>query len=94
MFMKVSVLLGLVVCVVLVLAGVGLLRLRPWGRHLSIGYAVYAIIAGIVGLAINGYFLLPLLEKASRMPAGPEQAGLLGGSSAAWSAVAWACFTR
>ena len=79
LFMKISVPLGVVASMVLILAGVGLLRLRPWGRHLSIGYAVYAIIAAIAGGAANCYFLMPLVEKASRMPAGPEQAGLIGG---------------
>ena len=80
LFMKISVALGLLASVVLVLAGVGLLLLKPWGRHLSIGYAVYALIAGVVGMAANWYFLMPLLAKASRMPAGPEQAGLVGGA--------------
>ena len=80
LFMKISVPLGLVASVVLLLAGVGLLRLRLWGRHLSIGYAIYAIIAAVVGAAANCYFLMPLLEKASRMPAGPEQMGLIVGA--------------
>ena len=79
LFMKISVPLGLVASVVLILAGVGLLRLRSWGRHLSIGYAIYAIIAAIVGAAANCYFLMPLVQKALRMPGGPEQMGLIGG---------------
>ena len=64
------------------LAGVGLLMLKPWGRYLSIGYSLYAIVAGIVGVVANYYFLVtPLLDNASQMPAGPEKIGLIAGAA-------------
>ena len=79
LFTRVSAAVGLVACVVLILAGLGLLLLRPWGRYLSIGYAAYAILGAIVGLAVNWYFLVPLVQKAIHMPAGPQQAAMIGG---------------
>jgi uncharacterized protein with PQ loop repeat len=81
LFMRISLPVNVVGLVVLALAGVGLLMLKPWGRYLSIIYAVYAILAGIVGIVANYYFVvLPLMENTLRMPAGPEQAGVIGGT--------------
>ena len=42
-WMQFSIVLGGVASVVLLISGVGLLRLRPWGRTMAIGYAVYAM---------------------------------------------------
>jgi hypothetical protein len=79
-FSKISLSLGLAASIVLGLAGLGLLLLKPWGRYLSIGYSVYALISVIVGLVGNYFFLIqPFMEKVSKMPAGPEQAGMIGG---------------
>ena len=79
-FLKVSIVLGVLASVVLVLAGVGLLMSKAWGRTLSIVYAVYGIVAAVVG-AIGNYFFMvvPLMQQASKLPAGPEQAGAVGG---------------
>jgi hypothetical protein len=80
-FTIVSMALGFVATVALGLAGYGLLNMRPWGRHLSIVYAVYAIIAGIVGMIANWIWLIgPLMEQAGAAGAGPEQAGAVGGA--------------
>lgn len=59
-------LLGLVSSVVLIAAGIGLLRLRPYGRTLSIGYGIYAIVINVL-LTIFGFmFVFPaLFEKAN-----------------------------
>jgi hypothetical protein len=83
-WLKLTIPLGLVTCVVLLAAGIGLLRLDTWARKLSIGYAIYAIVFSIVGLVMNFIFLFgPLLEEASQKK-GPEAvgafAGVVGGS--------------
>jgi hypothetical protein len=73
--------LGLVAAVVLVLAGVGLLMSKAWGRVLSIVYAIYAIVAAVVGWIASYFFVVaPLMERAAKMPASPEQAGAIGGA--------------
>jgi|ERR1051325_854339 hypothetical protein len=72
--------MGLISCGVLLAAGIGLLLLKPWARILSIGYAIYAVLFGLLGTVLNSIFLLPsLLEEASRRQ-GPEAAGAIGGA--------------
>jgi hypothetical protein len=79
-WMKLSVPLGLLSCAILLTAGIGLLRMKNWARLLSIGYAIYAILFGIVGIVINFLFLVrPMLEEASHKQ-GPEAAGEIGGA--------------
>lgn len=81
MFTMVSMALGFVATIVLGLAGIGLLKMRPWGRQLSIIYAVYAIISSIVGTIANWVWVFgPLMEQADGAGAGPEQMGALGGA--------------
>ena len=48
-WMKISLPLGSIVSVILLAAGIGLLLLQNWARIVSIGYGVYAILAGIAG---------------------------------------------
>lgn len=77
-FTQVGVVLGFIATVVLIVAGVGLLQLRPYGRTLSIGYGIYAIVAMILGMVVNVSFVFPvLLEKAD--VGGPAAAGAYGG---------------
>ena len=79
-WMKISVPLGAVACIVLLAAGIGLLRMKEWGRKLSLAYAVYAIIAGLAGTLVTFIFVIrPLLEKAQTTQ-GPEAAGAVGGA--------------
>ncbi len=78
---KISLPLGILSCVALMAAGIGLLWLKPWGRKLSIGYAIYAILFGILGTVINFMFLIrPMLEEAARNKQGPEAASAIGGA--------------
>lgn len=80
-FMMLSMIVGFLFTIVLMIGGVGLLNGRPYGRKCSIVYAIYAIIAAIVGTVFNFIFLLlPLLQQADGMAAGPEKAGLIGGA--------------
>jgi hypothetical protein len=52
---------GFVATVVLAAAGIGLLKGRNYGRVLSIGYAVYAIVSAILGMLVNAIFLFPTM---------------------------------
>jgi hypothetical protein len=79
-FMKISIPLGILSSVMLLTAGIGLLNLKNWARLLSIGYAIYAILFGVLGAVLNFLFIIrPLLEKASQQQ-GPEAAGAIGGA--------------
>jgi len=61
---------------VLLAAGIGLLRLNPWARLVSIGYSIYAIVFGLIGQAINLMVLAPVLKE---MAGGQEAAAAIGG---------------
>ena len=79
-WLKLTIPFGLLACIVLLAAGIGLLRLKSWARKVSIGYAIYAIAFGLLGMVMNFIFLLrPMLEEAQRRQ-GPEAAGAIGGA--------------
>lgn len=79
-WLKISIPLGFLSCMALLAAGIGLLLLKGWARMLSIGYGIYAIIFGFLGMILNFVFLVrPMLEHA-RQQHGPEAAGALGGA--------------
>ncbi len=82
-WMKISAGLGLAACAVLLVAGIGLLALKPWARVVSIGYSIYTLLMTGAGMVINYIYLVqPLLEQA-RQKQGPEAtaafAGAIGG---------------
>jgi len=80
LWLKICIPLGVLSCAALLAAGIGLLYLKPWARILSIAYAIYAIVFGIVGMVINFIVMVqPLLEQARQQP-GPEAAGAIGGA--------------
>jgi hypothetical protein len=88
-YSNVSAGLGFVFTLVLLAAGVGLLRMRPWGRTASIAYAVYGIVASIVGAAVVFLFILgPMLQEAEKLPPA-ERAAVIGGVG---GGVLGACF--
>lgn len=79
-WMKISIPLAVISGAALVTSGIGLLRVKSWGRILSITYSIYAIVLSLCGIAMNYYFLLrPLLAEAQTKQ-GPEAAGLIGGA--------------
>jgi len=79
-WMKLSIVLGAVVCVVLLAAGIGLLRLKPWAHTVSIVYGIYAIVMGLVGMVVNYFFLVqPMLAQAQQKQ-GAAAAGAIGGA--------------
>lgn len=63
---------------VLLAAGVGLLRERSWGRKLSIGYGVYALVAAVVVVGANFVFMvMPLLEASNQQNSPPMTMALV-----------------
>lgn len=60
--------LGVVFSVVLVVAGIGLIRNRPNGRTLSLVYAGYAVLAAFAGAAVSWSVMD---EQAAASPLGP-----------------------
>lgn len=72
--------LALVSCVVLAISGIGLLLMKNWARILSIIYAIYALVFGVIGLFISVIFMcLPMLAQAQQKP-GPESIGMMVGA--------------
>ena len=79
-WIKLTIPLGLAACAVLLACGIGLLMLKSWARKLSLGYAIYALVLGVVGMVMNYLFLLrPLLAEAAQKQ-GAEAAGAMGGA--------------
>jgi hypothetical protein len=77
-WLKISLILGLFASLALIAAGIGLLRVKPWARVLSLAYAVYAILSGITGIAITLGFLLPPMFQNAAHAEGPEGAQKIG----------------
>jgi hypothetical protein len=79
-WLKITIPIGVIACAVLLACGIGLLTMKRWARKLTIGYAIYAIIFGLVGMVVNFMFLLrPLMQEAARQQ-GPEAAAAIGGA--------------
>jgi hypothetical protein len=56
----------LILGIFLLISGIGLLMLRPWGRNLSMGVAAAEIVWVILNFAINIFFISPLaVQQAS-----------------------------
>ena len=79
-WIRISIPLGLLTIAALLTAGIGLLSLKAWARILSIVYAIWAIVTGLVGQVLNFLFLVrPLMEEAARKQSA-ESAGAMGGA--------------
>jgi hypothetical protein len=79
LFMQVSLVLGGLTALVLIVAGIGLLLTKGWGRTLSIGYAWYAIVAAIVGTIVTWTYLIQPTMAAIKDAQGPAAMGAAGG---------------
>jgi len=63
-WLKICIPLGLLSCAALLVAGFGLLTLKPWARVFSIAYAIYAIVFCVAALLINLIFMAqPMLHQ-------------------------------
>ncbi|MFL5331576.1 MAG: hypothetical protein ACJ8C4_22020 [Gemmataceae bacterium] len=79
-YIRVMIPVGGIAAAALLAAGIGLLMMKPWGRTLSIVYAIFALVNCTVGLVMNFVFLIrPLIEQANQAR-GPEAAGMMGGA--------------
>lgn len=79
-WMAVVVPLGFAFAIVQIVAGIGMLLLRRWGRVCSIVYAIYAIVSTLAGTVVSAvYVFRPMLDQ---MDAGQNpgiRAGIIGG---------------
>jgi hypothetical protein len=80
LWQKISMPLEIAACLILMAAGVGLLRLKSWGRLTSIGYAVYKILFSIIVVFVLYHALHGLLEETLRQASGPVRAALMVGT--------------
>ena len=70
---------GLALSALLLIAGIGLLKMKPSGRVMSVYYSIANLVLGVASLLVNGVFLIsPLLAEAGKS-SGPEAAGAVGG---------------
>src|SRR6185436_10816593 len=53
MWLKLTMPIAVIACGVLLASGIGLLRLKPWARKVSIGYAIFAFGFGLLGMVMN-----------------------------------------
>jgi hypothetical protein len=75
-YMIVSSVLNSVMAIALIIAGIGLLKMRPWARWTSVGYAVYAIASTIVGLIYTLAVVNPAMAEWQRDFARRQGAGV------------------
>jgi hypothetical protein len=79
-WLKITIPIGIIACAVLMACGIGLLLMKRWARKLSIGYAIFAVVFGLIGMAINvAFLLLPMIQQAQQQH-GPEAAAAIGGA--------------
>lgn len=58
--------LGAAATIVLIISGIGLLRDKMYGRKLAIIYGWFAVVSGILGIAVNFFLItLPMMQKMS-----------------------------
>jgi hypothetical protein len=79
-WLKASIVFGAVACAALLAAGIGLLKLLPWARTVSMVYAVFAIVMNVVGTVVNYFCLLQPMLAQAHDKSGPEAAAALGGA--------------
>jgi hypothetical protein len=58
--------LALILSAILVIAGIGLLNKRPWGRKLSLAYGVLSIVFQIAGMVYTVAFMFPAMSDFYR----------------------------
>jgi hypothetical protein len=79
-WIKLTLGLGMVGIAIELAAGIGLLKLKPWGRQLAIVFAIFSIFVDVVGMVGNYFYMMrPLIEQAQQQH-GPESAVAMGGA--------------
>ncbi|MFQ6131663.1 MAG: hypothetical protein ACE5R4_06480 [Armatimonadota bacterium] len=74
-WMKVGVFLTPVSCALWIISGVGLLRLRPWGRILAIGLIVFGLLTQLLMTVL----MVPAMQSSvgTMFPVGSQQAAMM-----------------
>ena len=72
--------IGFAMGVLVLVSGIGLLKLKPWARTTSIVYAIAVIVSALLNSVVFWIYIRPaLLEKAATM-SGVEAIGLKAGA--------------
>jgi hypothetical protein len=72
--------LSTVMALMLLVSGIGVLKLRPWARRLAVGYGLGATALLVVSQIMNAVLLVPALSEMARASHDPvARAGATGG---------------
>ena len=71
---------GLGFSVLLAVAGIGLLKLKPSGRTMSVGYSIASLALGVIGIVFNWIFLVGPLAAEAGKSSGPHAVGATAGA--------------
>ena len=80
---------GLAVSVVLIAAGIGLLKLREWARKASIAYGIYGVVVSLVGTYIQFSYVMPILEELLETATSIEKISIVSAMGAIYFAMCW-----
>lgn len=69
---------GLLAAFVLIAAGIGLLQMKSWARLASIGYAIFSIVMGILGIIVTAFFVFGPAIAGARAGGTEAAAGMVG----------------
>jgi hypothetical protein len=75
--------------VVLIAAGIGLLKLREWARKASIAYGIYGVVVSLVGAYIQFSYVMPILEELLETAASIEKISIVSAMGATYFAMCW-----
>ena len=78
-YMLTAVILGTLASGVLFAGGVGLWKMARWGWSLCNGYAIYSLLAGLLGLVINFTCVIPAMREHIPMDTPEGKGAYIGG---------------
>lgn len=80
MIQQISLVLGIPSTLMLLISGIGLLKLKPWARMLSIIYGIFAVVQCLALSVANYFYMLePMLKQQPDMR-DPQAAGAFFGA--------------
>jgi hypothetical protein len=62
-YLKITLVVAVIETIALLVSGIGLLKLRPWGRTLAIAYAIFSLATTAIGIAVT----LTMLDDPSEL---------------------------
>ena len=69
--------LGSGMAALLLLGGIGMLRLQRWSRLGALIYSVFAVVSGVIGLVLGAVIFAPVVSEAARKSGDPALSGSL-----------------